>query len=280
MKSFKKLRCHPNKKSRKNTCLDDETIFLLKKIWNKRHPDLKINESSSDKIWIELKNNLKECHHEICWIENIISDPISKKKIKKIYYAPFAPLSWNKNKNEWLSSVDISKVLEQYKQTYSDFTFLGPSPIDFDKKIKGDVCVWPELCNLNIQSYYNKGIRKIGIVFNLDTHDKGGSHWVGLFINLNEKYIFYFDSTGPKKEPPEIKAFMDRIIEQEKNNNRNLKKYINTYEHQYGTTECGIYVLYFIISLLEKKKPKYFTSRRITDKEMEKFRNVFFNLEN
>ena len=49
-------------------------------------------------------------------------------------------------------------------------------------------------------------------------------------------------------------------------------------EHQYQDTECGIYALYFTISLLEEKhKPQYFLTHRITDNTMKKFRKIYFN---
>jgi hypothetical protein len=279
MKSFKQLRCHLGKKTRKkHTCFDDKTIYFLRDLWNSRHPDVKISETNPEKIWMELKNKLKECSHEICWIENVVTDPDVKKKLKKIHFAPKAPITWNKNKNEWLSSVDISNVLDQYKSTYSDFTYIGPSPIDFDMKMSDKVCVWPELCKLNIKEQYNKNIKKIGIVFNLDKHNQSGSHWVALFIHLEENYIFYFDSCAPKKIPPEITELMNRILVQCKEINKNMKKIINTFPHQKGNTECGMYVLYFIICLLENiKKPTDFYKRRIPDQEVEMFRDIYFN---
>jgi hypothetical protein len=279
MTTFKQLRCHLGKKTRKkHTCFDDKTIFFLKDLWNQRHPDVKIAETNPDKIWTDLKNKLKQCSHEICWIENVVTNPEVKRKLKKLHFAPKAPSSWNKNKNEWLSSIDISNVLEQYKSTNSDFTYIGPSPIDFDLKVDQDVCVWPELCQLNLKEQYDKGIRKIGIVFNLDPHDKGGSHWVALFIHFTEKYIFYFDSCAPKKLPKEITQLMSRLILQAKEMNITLKRYVNTVPHQRGNTECGMYVLYFIICLLENiKKPSDFYKRRIPDEEVEMFRNIYFN---
>jgi Ulp1 protease family, C-terminal catalytic domain len=279
MKTFKQIRCHLGKKTRKkHTCFDDKTIFFLRDLWNLRHRDVKISETNPEKIWIALKNNLKNCSHEICWIDSVVTDVEVKKKLKKLHFAPRAPLSWNKNKNEWLSSVDISNVLEQYKTTNTEFTYLGPSPIDFDVKVDEKICVWPELCKLNIKEKYDRGIRKIGIVFNLDKHNQSGSHWVALFINLTEKYIFYFDSCAPKKLPPEITRLMNRILEQCKNINMNMKKIINTFPHQRGNTECGMYVLYFIICLLENiKKPHEFIKYRIPDQEVEMFRNIYFN---
>ena len=51
------------------------------------------------------------------------------------------PESWKKKPNEWLSSVDITKVMKQYGSAYRDFEFLGPSPIDYDTHKYNGECV-------------------------------------------------------------------------------------------------------------------------------------------
>ena len=35
---------------------------------------------------------------------------------------------------------------------------------------------------------------RLGIVYNLDTHNKPGSHWVSVSSNFLEPSIYYFDS--------------------------------------------------------------------------------------
>ena len=87
----------------------------------------------------------------------------------------------------------VADWMEQYVETYLNFLYLGPSPIDFDT-IKDGTCVWPTLCNLSIENEMKRGINKIGIVLNLDKSSGGGSHWVAIFIDLKRKFIFYFES--------------------------------------------------------------------------------------
>ena len=128
-------------------------------------------------------------------------------------HAPYAPKSWKNNPNEWLSSNDIEKVMKQYEVDYPNFIFIGPSPIDFDKKLMFGVCVWNELCNLNIIKQLKDGKNKIGIIFNTDPHNKSGSHWISLFIDIKRKFIFYFDSNGDKV-PREIMSLIERIEKQ------------------------------------------------------------------
>jgi hypothetical protein len=49
-------------------------------------------------------------------------------------------------------------------------------------------------------------------------------------------------------------------------------------QHQEGLSECGMYVLYFIINLLEKTKTvDDFRKKRIPDEEIASFRTIYFN---
>jgi hypothetical protein len=34
----------------------------------------------------------------------------------------------------------------------------------------------------------------VGFTINLDNHNESGSHWVSMFLDLDDKIIFYFDS--------------------------------------------------------------------------------------
>jgi len=276
MKTFKKLNCHPRKSKKRQTCYDDSELIMLKEDWNRQRPELKIHVSNPLEIWNELKNKMADCPQELCWVDKIVKDTSLKGKLYN-NFAPKTPESWNSNKNEWLDSNNIINVLDQYKEHYKNFTYLGPSPMDFDKKIRG-VCVWPELCNLSLKDQLKKGITKLGVVLNIDKHTKDGSHWVGLFIDLKEKYIFYFDSCDGDT-PPEVTVFINKMVNQAKALKIKLRRFTNRgLQHQEGTTECGMYVLYFIINLLEKTKTvSYFKKNRIPDENMEEFRTIYFN---
>jgi hypothetical protein len=189
-------------------------------------------------------------------------------------------MSWQKNPTEWLSNTDISRVMDQYTRRYKCFEFIGPAPIDFDTKITTTNCVWPELCNFNLNKQIERGKTKIGIIFNTDPHDKGGEHWVSLFINLKKLQIFYFDSVGTKV-PSQILDFVKRIQEQGRNMDPPIiLTFDQNYpvEHQYGNTECGMYSLFFITHMLEDKiTSTYLKTHILKDKYMQKFRKIFFN---
>ena len=265
---FKKLNCHPKYKTKKYTCYDDNTLIMFKNLWNKKHHDDPIQSSQVMDIWGELQKKIPTCTDELCWADEFHLD-------KKNYFSPKAPKDWKTNL--WLSNYDIENVLKQYKETYTNFDYLGPTPIDFDTKL-GDKCVEESICKLNISEKIKKGIKKIGISINLDTHEKGGSHWVTLFVDLDKKFIFYFDSCG-EKVPKQIKELMDRIEKQCTEAGFKMTQHDSEkMKHQHGTTECGMYSLYCIIHLLEGKHTiDYFKKRRIPDKDVARYRKIYFN---
>ena len=42
--------------------------------------------------------------------------------------------------------------MKQWEDKYKTFVFLGPSPIDFNKKITKTDCVWNDLCGFNLKN--------------------------------------------------------------------------------------------------------------------------------
>ena len=283
-KKFNKLNCNPKNISskkliKKSSCLDGKTINLLKKIWNKRHPDMKITARNKKVIWNKLKNFMSSsCSNEKCWIDQTINNTNENKKIKKELFAPNAPNSWKNNITEWLSSVDIKRVMKQYEEKYNNFSFIGPSPIDFEEKYENS-CVWPELCNFSVNKCFKDKNTKIGFIFNTDPHYKSGSHWIALFLDLDKKKIFFFDSNG-NKEPPEITKLINKITIQCNNLNIKLKYDSNVgFRHQKQNTECGMYCLCFIINILDKKTGfNFYKTKVIPDTIMIKLRKIYFNV--
>ena len=279
-KTKKRANCYAGRtKKNGRTCFADKSLITLRDMWNKQHPDRKITSRKSYDIWDKLNVYLAQvCENEICWLEQKFSKGDIAKRLKKIHFAPMQPVKWKKNKNEWLNSLDITNVMKQYEHDYKDFQFLGPSPIDFDL-VKDNKCIEEEICKCNVCDKYNEGINKIGFIFNLDPHYKGGSHWVSLFVNLDENYIFFLDSNGIKI-PKEIKQLVNRMQKQAKEGLHKKLRFIDNapMEHQHENTECGMYSLYNIISLLTKQKtPRQIKNKRIPDADMEEFRSIFFN---
>lgn len=283
-KKFNNTQCHPKqityKKKSFNSCFKENTLNDIKNIWNKRYPDNKIISCHPKLIWQSLKSKLiNTCTNEMCWIDNIIKNKSKKNKLKQQLFAPVTPKSWKTNNNEWLSSVEIMDVMKQYEDTYNNFKFFGPSPIDYDTIEYNNSCVWPELCNINIKNLLEKDKKKVGFIFNTDKHYQDGSHWIAMFLDLDKNIIFFFDSNGTK-EPREITKLKKKIQKQCIEKCKIKIKLDSNYpfEHQKKDGECGMYCLYFIISLIKKSHNfNYFKTKKIPDKKMNKFRNIYFN---
>ena len=89
--------------------------------------------------------------------------------------------------------------------------------------------------------------------------------------------MYYFDSQG-SPPPKNIVDLMENISAQADNSTHNIKfqKLYNDIQHQRKNTECGIYCIHFITSLLYGMKFKDYIKKVRNDEEMEKFRRVFF----
>lgn len=283
-KKFVKSRCSPkpvgNKKS--NTCYTDKHLMKFKDMWNQKNPNNQIVATDRETVWNELKNKLSNvCDRESCWYKEFANSYDINHELEDLF-APKSPDQWKTNPNQWLSTSDILKVMDQYTKIYKCFEFIGPSPIDYDFIEYPGECVLNELCNFNMQNQIDKGKTKIGVIFNTDPHNKSGEHWISLFINIKKGLIFYFDSAGNPIHK-NIKRFVKMITKQGANLQTPIKfKFDQNYPktHQYGTTECGMYSLYFIIHMLEDKVTgEYLKTHVINDKYIEKFRKIYYNEE-
>lgn len=284
-----------------NTCLTPDILILIKDEFNKINKTNKITSTDTKGIWDELNEKMKCNIHTKkkgnhvnyhCWIIQIQNKKIRDKIITYIF-APKHPKSWNTNQYEWLSNIDILEILEQYETTHKNFKLFKPTSIDFDFKVNKNQCVSNELCNIDIVHLIENGKTEFGFIFNLDKHTQSGSHWVSMYCSFNDNFIFFFDSVG-NPIPKEIKVLKDRIVSQIKDKyHKTLIFEQNTFEHQKKNTECGVYSLYLVISMLERKinnKPvnykkliNYFKGdkrQRITDDQINNIRLQLFNSPN
>jgi len=298
---FEKMNCSPavkNKTPIKDSCFTQDVLNLIKNKYNEYNRETRILSNDPKEIWMELKKRLSTCKKEDCWLEEIKDNNI-KQKLMNYMFAPYQPKEWKKNHSTWLSNFDILKVLKQYETSHKNFKVIGPTPIDFNTRpidMNGQ-CVWEDLCDFSLEIFMkkNKGKTKIGVVFNLDKHNQRGSHWVSMFVDLEDKFVFYLDSAGDKIKP-EIQKLANKIIKQASELPEPISlEFHENYpiEHQMGNNECGMYSLFFIITMLTnkidglnkektfidyKEKIDFFKKERITDEYMNKYRDVFFNI--
>jgi len=255
--------------------------------YNKEHPEdaIQLNEKLNTLNPAKYKRILLEtfrkklervCDNQRCWVkQNFIKNMESsmRQNLKKDTFRPPGP----QGKFDWLNTFNINEVMTQYESKFKDFKFLGAVPIDFDEL--------PSLSikDLNFEELEQKGIKRIGIVYNLDEHDKSGSHWVSGFADLGTNRVYYFDSYGLRPEP-RIRAFMRRIakyLEQKKSSNQGggrtkIDVRSNEIRHQFGDNACGVYSINFILRLLHGESFDVITKNITRDEEVNKFRDVYF----
>jgi hypothetical protein len=278
-KKYKKAKCSPKTEGvLPFSCYTSESLHKLKDIWNARHPDVQVEHNDPKSIWDTLMSYMSSsCNTESCWLKHQCIKNDIDPSLWNNSFAPKSPSQWEKKPNEWLSSVDIENVMKQYEQVYKCFDFIGPSPIDFDKSLLWGECVWEELCKFQLREQLIKGKKKIGIIFNLDKHTDEGSHWVSMFINIENKEIYYFDSYGDRV-PKLIYNFVKKIKKQAEEINQKFKFKWVSKRHQYSSSECGMYSIFFIIELLKDSKNFHdFQNNKYSDKYMKKLRKIYFN---
>ena len=120
--------------------------------------------------------------------------------------------------------------------------------------------------------YHQKKKKKLGVVINLDTHDKAGSHWVALYIDLCKGDVYYYDSVA-NRPPKEVIKFVNKLSTQHKS----ITLHINNKKEQKGNTECGVFSMYFIINMLNDSNFFFKRQNDINDKTMATCRKSYFN---
>lgn len=262
-----KLVCSPSKKKefdKYGTCYSKDGLLTLVQAYNQVYPDNSIQVSqdvTKKELWQALKIKIAGCQNEWCWIEKPFAKKIVNYDLFKNTFKPKIPVG----KEEWLSTLDIENVMNQFQSYDPTFEFFGAVPIDFEEII-------PKFKNFDLDKYRKKGISKIGVVFNEDPHYKSGSHWIALFIDIDNREMQYYNSFGIKP-PDQVKRWLKKINEQE---SPMFTFVYNNKQHQYGNNECGVYCLHFLILRLLGVPFKTIVDTIILDQQMNAKRKVFF----
>jgi len=260
------MNCAPRHKG-DTTCYTKEQLLKMAKILNEKEGSKIKLTGTKEELWDSIRKHLfDECDYEWEWMDNKSIRELNDREIKYETFKPPMPTNWLKNKFTWLTTTDILNVMRQYEKLYREFKFFGPVPVDCPKDI------YCELTNIDLAKMNRKGVNMVGVIFNLDKHNESGSHWVGLFANMEDNFITYYDSTG--NPPPDyIKYFMGMLKRQMRNGvtiDWNKKK------HQFGGSECGVYSMNFIIESIKGNKLSDIENKTISDYSVNVLRNYFY----
>lgn len=274
----------------RGSCLTGDVLGKLIAAYNKHYPNNKIIIPTNQKrgrinvnnLWVAFAAKMDPKLTEKEWLElPFVKSELTTAEIKKIkddHFRPEAPDEWKNNPRAWLSTDDIDKVLIQYTKKYPDFKYFGAVPSDFSLKAKDGNCMISDLCAINLGQLIKEKYRFIGAVFNFDPHNKSGSHWVGMFVNIPKKEINYLDSNGYTPIPP-IKQLLLTIKGQAAKLGKKFKIQYCKKRHQYKNTECGVYAINFISSQIEGKEFTEIANHVIKDEAMNERRKSFFNID-
>jgi len=269
--------CQPGKKFEDDTCLTITDLIKMVDAYNKQNNVNKIETYPIGEM-MKLNKYKKYLLHKLLKLTGVKNQKdllkqefirnMKQEDIEAIAYNTWMPDGPN-GKNVWLSNEDIENFMNILMKKYPEFIFIGAVPIDADKydsRIK----------DLDIEEL-NKYKTKIGVIYNLDKHDQPGSHWVGLYIDLKNPKLYFFDSYGmiPHKK---IRQLMKKFIEyfKTKFDESEIEAEYNKDRKQYKGSECGVYCLNFIKKLVEGKKFKEIEKEHNPDETIEKCRKSYF----
>ena len=210
----------------------------------------------------------KLCDNQSCWLRQSFVNKIkesARKRIKTSYHRPPGP----QKQFEWLNTINIEKVMNQYSNKYPEFIFMGAVPIDFDS-------LPLPISSMDLGQLENEGIHKIGVIFNIDEHWQPGSHWVASYFDIKDGQVYFFDSYGERPDP-RIRKLMRRVTNYiNQKGGKTIDVRHNNIRHQYKGSECGVYSINFIERLLEGDSFDKIINDRTDDNTINKFRNRYF----
>lgn len=217
-----------------------------------------------------------------CLLENSGLGAAKISELEKQYLRPKMPDEWKKQPDKWLDTYNIENVLKQYAEVRPDFKFMGAIPIDFSApdpysqsaKGGGDQkkCLYDETCKMNLGDLKNKGVKYVGFVFNLDPHFKNGSHWVSMMLDIAKRQCNFFDSYGMEPHP-----LIARLMRSFKLQDPGLKLNFNARRFQFGESQCGMYCIFFLSTMLGGTRFKKFVKTSVPDYEMQNLREWVFS---
>lgn len=283
-KKYDEQRCAPGKPFESGSCIVLPVLVEMVNAYNKVNKN-KIKTSCRKEILkpkrykkyllCEINNRFKNvCDGQLCWTQQDFikhMDEFMKAQLEKYTFRPLGP----EGRFEWLNTVNIDEVMNQYEMDIKDFLFLGAVPMDFQKiNLKG-------VADLNIEKEYKEGIKKFGIIFNLDESWQSGSHWTSAYADIEKGKVYYFDSYGTPPEERVVKLLNKFCVYYEsKNKGNRCKLRYNKVRHQYENSECGVYSINFILELLKDRDFDELCNTKLKDREVNKLRKKIFRNSN
>lgn len=161
-------------------------------------------------------------------------------------------MKWFTNR-EWLSNLDIDHVLNYVSDKNKNYFHAGTYAKDFQSIVNGK-CI-SDKCDLQMLPNMDDGVQYISFVLNTDVSSGPGIHWFCIFVDLLRGEVYVYDPASAKGNFEN--KYVDKLL-----NNISKKFSIDStaifknrvQKQPANSGECGIYVLYFILKMIEYSK--------------------------
>lgn len=273
-------KCAPGKVFSHGSCIRLPILVDMARSYNKEFPNnqIEIDETLNEELLKqylvkEFENRIKnECdNQQTCWKREKFTKNMESSLKDELYNYTFRP-DGPQGQFTWLNTSNIDQTMRQYQVSHPEFHFMGTVPIDFDD------LPYYNIKKFNFKNLIDKGIHKIGMIYNLDEHYKSGSHWVAFYSDFKTGECNFFDSYGHSPDR-RIDTFIKRVGKFIKSySGRDPIYNIAKTRHQRGGSECGVYSMSFILRLLHGESFESIDNARVDDKKINICRNSYFVL--
>lgn len=248
-------------------CVSDDLLKSLVDVWNRHNPSKKISKHSQSQMVHDLITNNCPGKKLYCLRNSDLFKHLTVIQQEEFVdsFRPEMPIE----RGKWLSTKDITLHMVQYEKKFPEFKFLGALPSD---------CSYHNVCGLSSIDFVDlirSGKTKFGVVFNRDRMGQRGSHWVSLFLDYESGMVYFCDSMGKPVSQPMEKIVQDFIqaYKKFKNTKPTLKYNCNTY--QKDNSECGVYSMHFIVSMLHGETIEEYLKHPLNYEEINQCRHVW-----
>jgi len=208
-----------------------------------------------------LGQNVMEWERKLANKETYNNESLGRKVF--LCFRPLLPKKMN-----WLHADAILDALRVYEQDEElSFICYGPFYAGFQFN----------------ETLFKKRANRYAFIFNTSQAIKNqqydGSHWIALYIDLVKNTIDYYDSKGilPSSLLIHSISYIIKII---RNTNPNMTGEVNftRTRKQFGSNECGVYVVHFIVQRLFGKSFQEFNKEFLPDKEIDQYRKIYWTV--
>ena len=113
------MNCAPGKNG-SFTCYSKDQLVKMAQAINQEHNlKIKISNRTKKQIWQDIKEHFSnQCTYEWCWLDTNTIRKINNRDLHHFTFLPKRPASWKGNRNVWLTTTDIEKVMTQYEKLH------------------------------------------------------------------------------------------------------------------------------------------------------------------